>query len=112
MKNFSRSSEVEASRWMGVNCRHMGSFADRYARLRLTAYGNVAFDSISNDIFNIRSNSCFLAGYNNTAFSLYYTKYNNDILPFLLVTPNYYSNNNNRVYTNSQAEVFSRLTIY
>ncbi|HSW99795.1 MAG TPA: glycosyltransferase, partial [Patescibacteria group bacterium] len=73
-KYYVRESEVLSAAWFAQNCQDQTTWADRYATLRLTAYGGVPYDNIYNNIFNA-GDGCLYLDYANTHENVYYANY-------------------------------------
>jgi uncharacterized membrane protein/glycosyltransferase involved in cell wall biosynthesis len=103
-KYFVRESDVLSAEWLAANCPDVAAWSDRYATLRLTAYGAVPYDSIRNDIFNAKE-GCLYLDYANVHDNLYYTTYKK--LPVRFTTPASSFNSYNLIYSNGDSKVYA-----
>jgi uncharacterized membrane protein len=102
-KYFVRESEVLSAKWLDQNCQDQAPWADRYATLRLTAYGAVPYDSIRSDILSAK-NGCLYLDYANTHDNLYYATYKK--LPVRYTTPQSSFAPYNLIYSNGESKVY------
>ncbi|HET7638918.1 MAG TPA: DUF2206 domain-containing protein, partial [Ktedonobacteraceae bacterium] len=104
-KYYTHESEVKSAQWLSNNCIGRRIFADRYATLRATAYGNIPFDDIHYDILRSDNRGCLLLDSANTRDGLFYATYEKQLVRY--TTPAYTFDQYDVLYTNGNSKVFS-----
>jgi uncharacterized membrane protein len=100
---YTHQSDVLAASWLGTHCQGSAAWADKYAALHLTAYGQIPFNSIRNDILAAKK-GCLYLDYTNIHDDLYYASYKNTTVRY--ATPASSFAKNDLLYTNGNAKVY------
>jgi uncharacterized membrane protein len=103
-KYYTHEGEVRAARWLAANCPDQAAWADRYATLRLTAYGNIPYDNIRSDILGAKK-GCLYLDRANVQDGLFYASYKK--LPVRYTAPQSSFDGYNLLYANGDSRVYS-----
>lgn len=102
---YAHQSEALSAIWAGKNCEANRTWADRYATLRLTAYSDIPFDSIKNDVLKA-DDGCVVLDAANVQGKVYYAGYDGRPVRYSIQAGTF--NDRNLLYTNGQSQVYSR----